>query len=661
MPSPFPFSCSNTDHVGSFGRRLKALRKQARLTRKDLAARAGISPHHLNKVERGDSGPSFGAIHALAAALGVAPGVLFIGPDEGVDATCVAREPNPTASRISWPEFIPRFGLLALDQYTGRVLMSASLSVLLGLDDSRQYLSLATFLERHVVPADRSALKLNLEALATGVPVPAKEFRLLLTSGAQAVVVLQDAAWLAEQIDPFGDGQAAGPFSDQPAWMIVADVTHLDAALREHSATQVGQIVQFDELIKERKRCGKDLEQESHARRQAERMLLDAQQLLQGVVHSARDALIILDPDLSILDGNSELLRLCQGKCDCIINCRMQDIVDRKTLLLLKELVEQALTTGRLAHADARIGDRDLELWLYPVLDSSQTSRRVLLWMRDATQTSRQREELRKQRTLLEKSEQMARMGSWEWDMEADVYRMSPNWFAIHGSRPRVMTASELFPLAHPEDLPAVHDSLQKTLDGEPEYRIEHRIIRQDTGAIEAARAGDAGKGFAVVAAEVRKLAERSGTAATEISELSRSSVQVAEQAGHMLTKIVPDIQKTAELIQEINAASREQSIGVEQINKAIQQLDQVIQQNASAAEQMASTSEELSSQAEELQATMAFFKMSGSGSGPRRQKALGPKPGNLLTSARKAVPAKKQVQGGMSLNMGPDDEFEKF
>ncbi|WP_031385701.1 methyl-accepting chemotaxis protein [Desulfonatronum thiodismutans] len=185
--------------------------------------------------------------------------------------------------------------------------------------------------------------------------------------------------------------------------------------------------------------------------------------------------------------------------------------------------------------------------------------------------------------------------------------------------------------------------------------------------AIEAARAGDAGKGFAVVAAEVRKLAERSGSAATEISELSRSSVQVAEQAGEMLVKIVPDIQRTAELIQEINAASREQSIGVEQINKAVQQLDQVIQQNASAAEEMASTSEELSSQAEELQATMAFFKMSGSGTLSRSRKTTGRTThANMLAPApRKPAPVAQSAKArGLALDMGPDkgdDEFEKF
>jgi len=128
--------------------------------------------------------------------------------------------------------------------------------------------------------------------------------------------------------------------------------------------------------------------------------------------------------------------------------------------------------------------------------------------------------------------------------------------------------------------------------------------------AIEAARAGEHGKGFAVVAAEVRKLAERSQAAAAEISQLSSSSVQVAERAGEMLEKIVPDIKKTAELVQEINAASVEQSAGANEINKAIQQLDQVTQQNASSAEELSSTAEELASQSESLMASMAFFKI---------------------------------------------------
>jgi methyl-accepting chemotaxis protein len=132
--------------------------------------------------------------------------------------------------------------------------------------------------------------------------------------------------------------------------------------------------------------------------------------------------------------------------------------------------------------------------------------------------------------------------------------------------------------------------------------------------AIEAARAGEHGKGFAVVASEVRKLAERSQAAAAEISKLSGTSVQVAEEAGEMLAKLVPDIRRTAELVMEINGASKEQNEGAAQVNKAIQQLDLVVQQNASAAEEMASTAEELSSQAGQLQQIMEFFSLNGHG-----------------------------------------------
>ena len=127
---------------------------------------------------------------------------------------------------------------------------------------------------------------------------------------------------------------------------------------------------------------------------------------------------------------------------------------------------------------------------------------------------------------------------------------------------------------------------------------------------IEAAKAQEYGKGFGVVAAEVRTLADQSRKAAEEINELVSSSVDVAEKAGTMLTKLVPEIQKTAELVQEVNAASNEQSIGAEQINKAIQQLDQVIQQNAATAEEMSATAEKLADQAEQLQSTSAFFEI---------------------------------------------------
>lgn len=128
--------------------------------------------------------------------------------------------------------------------------------------------------------------------------------------------------------------------------------------------------------------------------------------------------------------------------------------------------------------------------------------------------------------------------------------------------------------------------------------------------AIEAARAGESGKGFAVVAEEVRKLAEKSQKAAGHISDLSSSSVEVAEKADQMLEKLVPYIQKTSELVQEISASSNEQHSGINQVNMALQRLDSVVQENASASEEMASSSAELTSQARFLQETVMFFKL---------------------------------------------------
>jgi methyl-accepting chemotaxis protein len=169
------------------------------------------------------------------------------------------------------------------------------------------------------------------------------------------------------------------------------------------------------------------------------------------------------------------------------------------------------------------------------------------------------------------------------------------------------------------EDAGSSGDAVHKAVDAmqtiAEKIMIVQEIARQTdllalNAAVEAARAGEHGKGFAVVAAEVRKLAERSQSAATEISALSADTVKAAHAAGEMLKKLVPDIRRTAELVSEISAASREQNIGAGQINAAIEQLDKVTQQNAGASEEMSATSEELAEQADQLQTSIAYFRV---------------------------------------------------
>ncbi len=209
---------------------------------------------------------------------------------------------------------------------------------------------------------------------------------------------------------------------------------------------------------------------------------------------------------------------------------------------------------------------------------------------------------------------------------------------------------------------------------------IVEEIARQTNllalnAAIEAARAGEHGKGFAVVAAEVRKLAERSGQAAAEISELSSNSMKVAGEAGELLERIVPDINKTAELVQEIASASDEQNAGAEQVNGGIQELNKVVQQNASASEEVASTAEELSGQAEQLQETIRFFRLDNStlrdmqsqqqvGRGPVKPKAARRPAPEALAPPKSAPkgggPAAPIDEGGVDLTMD-DEDFERF
>ena len=190
--------------------------------------------------------------------------------------------------------------------------------------------------------------------------------------------------------------------------------------------------------------------------------------------------------------------------------------------------------------------------------------------------------------------------------------------------------------------------------------------------AIEAARAGEHGKGFAVVASEVRGLAERSKNAAAEIGMLSQQCVSIAERAGKLMEDMVPQIQKTSELIQEINVSSAEQARGIEQVTKAIEQLDKAIQQNAAATEELASTSVELSSQAEGMKRVVGFFRLSNNGNG-RGVRVTAPVERAFVHTAEATAPAmsvddghngKGVANAGIVIDMSTnesDAHFERY
>ncbi len=223
------------------------------------------------------------------------------------------------------------------------------------------------------------------------------------------------------------------------------------------------------------------------------------------------------------------------------------------------------------------------------------------------------------------------------------------------------------------EGIKKVAESAKKTLTNVEEIANKVSIIGEIAretnilalnAAVEAARAGEHGKGFAVVAAEVRKLAERSQVSAVEIDELTKSSVKITRDAGEFMEAMVPEVEKTARLVQEIAAASVEQNSGTEQVNGAIQQLNQVTQQNASASEEVATSSEELASQSEQLLENVMFFKL------PEEYEVkIKDVAGKQVYNTNKSQAVKyekgKDREQGCNLNMAKEDvldnEYEKF
>jgi len=310
---------------------------------------------------------------------------------------------------------------------------------------------------------------------------------------------------------------------------------------------------------------------------------------------------------------------LAEGDLDANINIRSKDdLMGHSFTRMIKNLNERAIVTDKIAEGDLNVNikvnsEKDvLGNSLYKMVEKlKEIVESVKIAADNVTAGSQELSSSSEQLSqgATEQASAAEEASSAMEEMTSNIKQNADNSHQTEKIAQKSADDAKAGGKAVAETVTAMKDIASK-------ISIIEEIARQTNllalnAAIEAARAGEHGKGFAVVASEVRKLAERSQTAAAEISKLSESSVLVAEKAGELLLLIVPDIQRTAELVQEISAASNEQNGGAGQINSAIQQLNQVIQQNASASEEMSSTAEELANQAEQLQHTISFFRIS--------------------------------------------------